>query len=103
MAAPGPNAAYLSIGIIAWNEEQAIGATLDSLFQQSLFSHVKQRGQKCEILCVANGCTDNTAQVAAEVFSHHAREHPFREAFCGRVANVAERGKANALNQFVHS
>jgi glycosyltransferase involved in cell wall biosynthesis len=93
----------LSIGIIAWNEEQALGPMLTSLFQQSLFAELSRRGQSCEILCLANGCTDRTPDVAARCFAEQSSSHPFASAFSGRVVNIPERGKINAWNLFVHS
>src|SRR2546422_4083093 len=39
----------ISIGILAWNEAEAIGATLHSLFRQSLFAELNQRQLTCEI------------------------------------------------------
>ncbi len=93
----------MSIGIIAWNEEKAIGPMLQSVLQQSLFAELSRRGQTCEIICVTNGCTDKTPEVAAELLATEARVHPYAEAFIGRVMNVAERGKLNAWNRFVHS
>src|SRR5205085_7059284 len=65
---------YVSIGIIAWNEEQGIGAMLESVFQQTLFAELARRGRRCEILCVTNGCTDRTPEVVAEIFARQSRE-----------------------------
>lgn len=95
--------AYVSLGIIAWNEAESLPATLDALFGQSLFAELAARKQVCEILCVANGCTDRTAAVAAEIFARHAREHPARAGFRCRVEELTKRGKVNAWNQFVHA
>lgn len=92
-----------ALGIIAWNEEAAIGSTLESLFEQSLFAELSRRNQVCEIICVANGCTDRTAEIAAGIFQEQARQHPHATAFTCRVVNLPERGKVNAWNQFVHS
>jgi len=92
----------VAIGIVARNEESGLGATLHSLFQQSLFAELNRRDWKCEILCLANGCTDRTAQVAAEVFDTHTRRDPDRSAFRARVVELRERGKINAWNRFVH-
>src|SRR2546423_4848023 len=101
----GPMAvpACISIGILAWNEEEAIGLTLASLFRQSLFAELKRRQLHCEIICVANGCTDRTAAVAQETFQEQTRSHPFKETFSCRSLNIVERGKTNAWNLFVHS
>src|ERR1700677_1579580 len=92
----------VAIGIVAWNEERGIGATLRSLFEQSLFEELGRRGWKCEIICLANGCTDRTAIVASEIFDTQMRDHPHRDAFRAGVVELTERGKINAWNQFVH-
>jgi len=92
----------IAVGIIAWNEQAAIPAMLASLFAQSLFAELAARDARCEIICVANGCTDRTAQVARDIFDRQQREHPFRNAFTARVVEVQKRGKINAWNLFVH-
>jgi len=94
---------HISIGILAWNEEAAIEATLNSLFQQSLFAELARRNLSCEILCVANGCTDSTASVAAKIFAAQRENHPHRAAGACRVVDIKERGKTNAWNVFVHT
>jgi hypothetical protein len=95
--------ACVSIGIFAWNEEAVIETTLRSLFQQSVFEELGRRGLRCEVLCVANGCTDRTAALAEQMFQKLALEHPYAGAFAWRVVNLRERGKVNAWNRFVHS
>ncbi|MEW6306712.1 MAG: glycosyltransferase [Verrucomicrobiota bacterium] len=95
-------APHISIGILAWNEEKAIEATLQSLFQQSIFAELARLNAQCEIICVTNGCTDRTPQIAARLFNDLAANHPFRHTFSCRVADLPERGKANAWDQFVH-
>lgn len=101
--APSKGRTVVSIGIIAWNEEKAIGSALKSLFQQSLFAKLQQRGLKCEIVCAANGCTDGTPAIAARVFQEQLLSHPCREAFTARALDIKERGKINAWNLFVHN
>ena len=98
---PVPNN-VVSMAIFAWNEESSIRPMLESLFAQTLFSELRQRDLRCEIICVVNGCTDRTPQVVADYFAVQAREHPERESFSCRVANLPERGKLNAWNRFVH-
>ena len=93
----------VSIAIFAWNEEAAIAATLRSLFHQSLFAQLSKRNLTCEIICVGNGCTDRTPIIAAEMFGKQSSEHPYPASFKCRVVNLAERGKLNAWNQYVHS
>lgn len=92
----------VSIAIFAWNEEEAIGRSLDSLFEQSLFSELARGNQKAEVICVANGCSDRTAEVAEAAFARHRAQHPFRQSFQCAVLNIPERGKLNAWNKFVH-
>ena len=92
----------LSIGIMAWNEEASIVPMLASLFGQSIFAHLAARNERCEIICLANGCTDRTAAVAAEIFATMEREHPARRALQARVADLPAPGRNNAWNRFVH-
>jgi len=92
----------LSIGIMAWNEEASIVPMLASLFDQSLFAHLAARGERCEVVCLANGCTDRTVAVTAEIFSRMAREHPARRGMSLRVEDIATPGRNNAWNRFVH-
>lgn len=91
-----------AIGIIAWNEEAAIAATLETIFAQTLLAELAARNLRCEITCVANGCTDRTAAVVREIFERQAREHPCKDSFSARVVEVQKRGKANSWNLFVH-
>src|SRR5205085_10643693 len=90
----GPMAvpACISIGILAWNEEEAIGLALQSLFRQSLFPELSRRHSKCEVFCVANGCTDQTAAIASAIFQEQTRAHPFQDAFSCRTCDLRERG-----------
>jgi glycosyltransferase involved in cell wall biosynthesis len=97
-AAPG----VVSIGVIVWNEEDGIRAALESIFAQSLFAELGRRRARCEIVCVVNGCTDDTPRIAAEVFEEQSREHPLRDVFTCRIVELRERGKLRAWNLFVH-
>jgi glycosyltransferase involved in cell wall biosynthesis len=64
----------ISIAVRAWNEEAVIRRTLESLFGQSLFEELSARGEWCEVLCIPNGCTDRTAEIAAQ-FSRNRRTY----------------------------
>src|SRR5579862_3957324 len=97
------DATQVAIGIVARNEESGIGAMLQSLFEQSFFRELNRRGWKCEIHCLANGCTDRTAAVVGEIFDWQQRRHPEWKAIRARVSELGERGKINAWNQFVHA
>jgi glycosyltransferase involved in cell wall biosynthesis len=92
----------LSIGIIARNEQDAIGPMLESLFRQTLFEELARRRWKCEIICVANGCTDRTVDIAQEIFQEQSTEHQFTGAFRCQVVPLARPGKLHAWNQYVH-
>jgi hypothetical protein len=98
----GPGAPFISIAIFAWNEERAIGTTLASLLGQTLFEQLGRRNLRCEVICVANGCTDRTAVVANEVLAKLHETHPHPTAWTGHAIDLKERGKVNAWNQFVH-
>lgn len=91
-----------SFGILAWNEEGAIATFLESLLRQSIFAKLASRNQVCEIVCVANGCTDKTVEVAERLLDHAAHGHPYRSVFKYKVVDLSEAGKGNAWNKFVH-
>src|SRR4051812_23355601 len=92
----------LSIAVRAWNEEAIIGRALNSIFQQSLFDELSKRGESCEVLCIPNGCTDRTAEVATAVLAKQADSHPFARAFIASVRNIREAGRNHTWNAFVH-
>ena len=98
----GGGSVRLSVGVIARNEEEAIGPMLESIFRQSIFEELAKRQRLCEIVCIANGCSDRTAEVAREVFERQLREHPLRKTFRCRVEVFARPGKIHSWNQFVH-
>jgi hypothetical protein len=93
---------FLSIGIMAWDEEVSIGPMLQSLFEQSVFQKLASQGRGCEVICLANGCTDGTVRVAGEIFARVAREHPAGGALRARVADMPKPGRNTAWNRFVH-
>lgn len=92
----------ISVGILAWNEAGAIERTLRSLFQQTALQAESADPPGCawEIVVVPNGCTDNTAAVSSRALADLvARTNPD---IAWRVCEVAESGKSNAWNRFVH-
>ena len=99
---PPAIAPSVSVAIFAWNEERGLNATLQSLLGQSLFGALHAAGECCEVICVANGCTDHTAEVAGGLFLALKASHPHKDSLSLRVANIPERGKLNAWNQYVH-
>lgn len=86
----------IAIGIMAYNEERNIGATISSLAGQSLFGMPEH---DVSVHVVPNGCRDATAVRAREALVAFAAKHPRARA---EVNEVAEAGKANAWNHFVH-
>lgn len=92
----------LSIGILAWNEQDSIVPMLDSLFKQSIFRRLLERGERCEVICLANGCTDRTVPVTREIFERMQREHLDREGLSAWVADIPEPGRNNAWNRYIH-
>lgn len=102
VSSTGRASRLISIGICAWNEELTIGVALESLFRQSLFAELGRRGWRCEIICVANACTDRTAAVTEAFFAEQRRSHPQAATFTARVIDTPERGKLNACNRLIH-
>ncbi len=90
--------ALVTVGIAAWNEEKNIRETIESLLEQTLFADLKSQNQFCQIVCVCNGCTDNTAAVAREVLARAAHSHPASAAISYEVVELEQAGKLNALN-----
>lgn len=87
------------LGILAWNEESSIAATIASLVGQSLLKRADDREFLVEILVVPNGCTDQTPRIADEALKNLGDAFP---AVRSRVEQLAEGGKSNAWNQLVH-
>ncbi len=85
----------LSIGILAYNEESRIGATLQGLFAQDIFAKYST-----EVVVVANGCTDTTASIARETILDNQALWSVRGST--RVVELSTAGKSNAWNKFVH-
>src|SRR3954462_15982793 len=83
----------LSLGMMAWNEEDSICTTLESLFQQSIFEKLRARGECVEFLVLANGCKDRTVAVAQDFLDRMTREHPLSGGFVARVIDIPEAGR----------
>ena len=86
----------ISIGILAHNEASRIHKTLQSLFLQDVFQQVET-----EIVIVANGCVDETAEVARRSLRDNQAIWSARGS--ARVEEIVVAGKANAWNAFVHN
>lgn len=97
-----PGKITVSIGILARNEETRLGTCLAGLFRQTLFAELARRGERVEVWCVANACTDDTAAVAERCFHEAAVTHPHAPSFLANAVSVRTPGKINAWNLFVH-
>lgn len=89
----------ISLGILAWNEENSIGSMIDSLATQSLLARAGAGEFALEIYVVPNGCTDATARVAEAALATLRSRHP---AVQTATRELTTPGKANAWNEFVH-
>ena len=86
----------LCIGILARNEEAGIVGVINDLGKQTL---VLDGEVAVQVHVVANACTDRTVEVARRAFD----EGPFAELGVGTtVHDLAQGGKSNAWNEFVH-
>ncbi len=96
---------FISIGIVAYNESERIGKMLSSLFEQSLFNQslFDQSAAKLqmELIVLPNGCTDNTAEVARQAIAS-AVDPSTHKNLNWDVREIAQAGKCNAWNLFVH-
>ncbi len=88
------------IGLLAWNEQDSIAATLASLGTQTLLRHADGGHFHIEVLVVPNGCTDATPKVAGQALAQLKSAFP---SIACRVEPLAEGGKSNAWNQCIHT
>jgi len=92
----------ISIGILAWNEEESIGLAVKSLLKQTLIRELADHSEdQLEIVVVPNGCSDRTDEKAADTLRTGATTLP-ADRFSWRVESLREAGKVNAWNQFAH-
>ncbi len=93
----------ISIGILAWNEEDVIETTLASLFRQSalLGTSGDLPDVGWEIIVVPNGCSDGTAAVARRVLTDLVGQTGDQK-ISFSVHELAEPGKSNAWNHYIH-
>ena len=93
----------ISVGILAWNEEDRIEKTLRSLFQQTaLIDPSSVPGNSTwEIIVVPNGCTDGTVACARRTLEDLTSSSN-RKSISWVVHEIHEAGKSNAWNEFVH-
>lgn len=93
----------ISIGMLAWNEEERIAQAIQSLFQQSVFSlrWNELSVDDWELIVVPNGCTDNTKKVASDALARCMASLQGKNVSVS-VVDVAEPGKSNAWNRYIH-
>ena len=91
----------VSLAILARNEEHSLPATLASLLAQRWFAEAATHHDHLQLVVVANACTDRTALVAREQLTRGAATLP-PGVLTWRVEKLAEPGKPNAWNRFVH-
>lgn len=90
----------ISMGIVAHNESRLIGQMLSSLFEQSLLNQAVPQLQ-IELIVIPNGCADDTAEVARRAIASSVNSSSYKNLRCD-VKEVAQAGKSNAWNLFVH-
>jgi len=91
----------VSIGMLAWNEEDGISNTIRSLFRQSAFIESDSLVDEWELLVVPNGCSDATARVAAAALEECMGSLGVKNVKCA-VRELGQPGKSNAWNHYIH-
>lgn len=91
----------ISIGILAYNEADLIGKTIESLLTQDIF-YQSNSSTEIEIIVVPNGCTDNTAKIAQDTLGQLITYNSITVKITWQVYEVQQPGKSNAWNVFVH-
>ena len=93
----------ISIGILAYNEADSIERTLSSLFSQTVFANTRNHNDNTswEVIVVPNGCSDDTSEKAACALKHLTASRVLGNV-AWSVREVAESGKSNAWNRFIH-
>ncbi|SKB16031.1 conserved hypothetical protein [Planktothrix sp. PCC 11201] len=90
----------ISLGILAYNEALVIPITLESLFQQTLFTEPNPNWE-IEILVIPNGCKDDTALVSQTLLEKWLQSSGIPQ-ITGKICEIPEPGLANAFNRYVH-
>ncbi|WP_038016295.1 glycosyltransferase [Synechococcus sp. PCC 7335] len=90
----------ISVGILAYNEADCIEATIRSLLAQSVFQP-PYLDCTFEIIVVPNGCTDDTSTVSYQALTKLTSSIPDNY-LSWQICEVAQAGKPNAWDYFVH-
>lgn len=88
VALPPDSELECSVGVMAYNEEANIAHALDSILRQELTSK-----QIREVIVVASGCQDRTADIVADIASREPRVR--------LIEQERREGKASAINVFI--
>lgn len=88
----------ICFGMAARNEEEVIGTALKSLFSQSVF----YSDINVDFICVANNCTDHTAQVAQKTIDEFLKKTDDTSRLRLEVFETKTPGKNNVINHTVH-
>lgn len=92
----------VSIGLCAWNEEATIENALLSILGQDIFRDSTGWIAAIEIVCLANACTDKTADIARNVLRRECELISEGPDLTWRVEEVPWGGLARALNVLTH-
>ena len=94
---------HVTVGILAYNEQELIARTIASLFAQSVFSGggATPPDVQWEIVVVPNGCKDDTHQRAEQAL-RAACENSTTPGVGWRVVSLERAGKSHAWNKLVH-
>jgi glycosyltransferase involved in cell wall biosynthesis len=87
----------ISIGILAHNEGDHIGALIEDLSRQTIF---KKSDLRISLHVVANGCSDDTPSVSRKALQAESFQKPHVRT---HVEELSKAGKANAWNEFIHA
>ncbi|KAA5614043.1 glycosyltransferase family 2 protein [Rhodovastum atsumiense] len=92
----------VTVGILAHNEERRLGATIASLFAQSILTgNTVESSLRLEIVVVPNGCTDATAAIAERALAE-AKTASSRIEVGYKVVSLSRPGKSAAWNELIH-
>lgn len=84
----------IDLAVFAHNEEYNIFAVLTMLDRQDIFDHAMF---SIRVLVLANGCSDETVQMAEKAVSGLTHAQSFT------VCNITAGGKSRTWNEFVHN
>lgn len=92
---------FITIGVLAYNEEKNIDRTIWSLFQQSVFRRTTDILTHWQVVVVPNGCTDATASLATQALEIATADVEVTSVDFV-VEPIGRPGKSNAWNELVH-